>query len=57
MSTAAADAIIEEREANGPFKDIYDMLERVPASAMNKKALEVMALSGALDNFVIKREQ
>ena len=57
MSTAAADAIIEERETNGPFKDIYDMLERVPASAMNKKALEVMALSGALDNFGIKREQ
>ena len=57
MSEAATLAIIKEREENGPFRDIYDLLERVPASAMNKKALECLALSGALDNFGIAREQ
>ncbi|MBR4378695.1 MAG: DNA polymerase III subunit alpha [Prevotella sp.] len=57
MSETATLAIIKEREENGPFRDIYDLLERVPASAMNKKALECLALSGALDNFGIAREQ
>ncbi len=57
MSEAATKAIIEEREKNGPYKDIYDLMERVPYSAMNKKALECMALAGALDSFGIKREQ
>ena len=57
ISEAATLAIIKVREENGPFRDIYDLLERVPASAMNKKALECLALSGALDNFGIAREQ
>ncbi len=57
MSDAATTAIIKEREENGPYKDLYDMMERVPASSINKKALEVMALSGALDCFGIQREQ
>ena len=57
MSEAATEAIIKEREENGPYKDLYDMLERVPSSTMNKKALEVMALAGALDAFGIAREQ
>lgn len=57
MSEAATEAIIKEREANGPFSSIYDLMERVPAQAMNKKALECMALAGALDSFGITREQ
>ena len=57
MSEAATLAIIKERDENGPFRSIYDLLERVPANAMNKKALECLALSGALDCFGIQREQ
>jgi len=57
MSTAAANAIIEEREANGPYADLYDFLERVPSSSMNRKALEVLSLAGAFDCFGIQREQ
>ncbi len=57
MSEAATEAIIKEREKNGPYKDIWEVVERVPASAMNKKALECLALSGALDCFGITREQ
>ena len=56
MSEAATIAIIEERK-NGPYNTIYDLMERVPSSAMNKKALECMALAGALDCFGIEREQ
>ncbi|MBO7646085.1 MAG: DNA polymerase III subunit alpha [Prevotella sp.] len=58
MSEAATVAIIKERDENGPYKDVYDLLERVPSSAMNKKALECLALSGALDGLGnITREQ
>ncbi|MDO4171199.1 MAG: DNA polymerase III subunit alpha, partial [Prevotellaceae bacterium] len=57
MSEAATEAIINEREANGPYKSIYELLERVPSSAMNKKALECMAMAGALDCFGLQREQ
>ena len=57
MSDAAVQAIIEERNANGPYSSLYDLLERVPSSSLNKKALECMALSGCLDSFGFDREQ
>ncbi|MBO4483279.1 MAG: DNA polymerase III subunit alpha [Prevotella sp.] len=56
MSDAAVQAIIAERDANGPFTDIYSLVERVPSSSMNKKALECLAISGGLDGFGIPRE-
>ncbi|CDN32215.1 DNA polymerase III alpha subunit [Mucinivorans hirudinis] len=45
-------AIIAERRANGRFKDIYDFVERVPLQVVNKKNLECLATSGALDSLV-----
>ena len=57
MSDAAVQAIIAEREANGPYEDIYALVERVPSSSMNKKALECLAISGGLDCFGLQREQ
>ncbi len=56
MGEAAAINIIEEREKNGPYKDIYDFVQRVNLSAVNRKALESLALSGGFDNFGIRRE-
>ena len=56
MGDAAAINIIEEREKNGPYKDIYDFVQRVNLSAVNRKALESLALSGGFDNFGIRRE-
>ena len=41
--------LIEEREKNGPYKDIYDLAERVNLNTVNKKMLEAMVVSGALD--------
>ena len=50
--------LIEEREKNGFYKDIYDLVERVNLNSLNKKNLEAMAVGGALDCFpVITRAQ
>ncbi|GHT32303.1 DNA-directed DNA polymerase [Bacteroidia bacterium] len=49
--------IIEERKKGGPFKDIFNFVERINLTACNKKSIEAMALSGAFDNFDIRREQ
>lgn len=56
MGDAAAQAIIDEREKNGLYKDIFDFVQRVNLSAVNSKALESLVLSGAFDGFKIKRE-
>ena len=57
MGAAAADAMIAEREQNGPYKSIFDVVERVNLSACNRKAIESMVLSGGFDSFGIRREQ
>jgi DNA polymerase-3 subunit alpha len=56
MGDSAAAAIIEEREKNGPFKDIYDFAQRVNFSSVNRKGFESLALSGGFDSFGIRRE-
>ena len=56
VGTGAAQAILDEREKNGPFKSIYDLVERINLSLCNKKSLECLALSGAFDSFGMKRE-
>ena len=43
--------LIEEREKNGLYKDIYDLVERVNLNSLNKKNLEAMAVAGAFDCF------
>lgn len=43
--------IIREREANGPYESVYDFVERVNPSTLNRRVLEALALSGALDCF------
>ena len=48
---AAVEAIIQEREAKGSFKDLFDFAKRLSQRAVNKKTFECLALSGALDCF------
>ncbi len=48
---AAVQAIISEREKNGPYKDIFDFAERVNLRAVNKKTFESLAMAGAFDCF------
>lgn len=57
MGTGAAEAIVKERNANGPYKSIYDFTERVNLKDVNRKAFESLALSGGFDCFGLMREQ
>ncbi len=59
LGEAAVQVIVDEREKNGPFRDIYDFAERINMSAIKRNGLECLALSGALDNIAagIRREQ
>jgi len=45
------EAILEEREANGKFESIFDMMRRLNLRSVNKKALESLALGGGFDCF------
>ncbi len=49
MGEAAADAIISEREKNGPYADIFDLLERADLRSLNRKNIEALVKAGALD--------
>lgn len=61
----AVDAIVYERETNGPFLDFYDFLERVGKrsvkgaykGAFNKRVIEALINSGALDGINENRAQ
>lgn len=48
---AAVEAMILERDARGPFEDIFDFSKRLAQRAVNKKTFECLALSGAFDCF------
>mgnify|MGYP000880323839 CR=1 FL=1 len=56
MGDAAAQAIIQEREKNGLYTSVFDMVQRVNLSSVNKKAIESLALSGGFDSLGIARE-
>ena len=54
----AVSAIVSERKANGPYKSIFDFVQRVNLSACNRKNIENLAMAGAFDCFPeIRREQ
>ena len=57
MGEAAATAIINEREKNGPYTDIYNFAERIDYRNVNRKAFESLAYSGGFDSFGLYREQ
>jgi DNA polymerase III subunit alpha len=46
-----AEAIIEERKANGLFTSLVDFLTRITDKNLNKKSLEALILSGSFDRF------
>ncbi len=45
------DVLIKERKENGIFKDVFDLLSRVTDKDLNKKSLESLIKSGALDEY------
>ncbi len=65
MGESAANAIVKEREENGPYKSFMDFLERVvmckeeinglKKQLVNKKAIEVLIKTGGFDCFGVNR--
>ncbi|MCX6225378.1 MAG: DNA polymerase III subunit alpha, partial [Bacteroidia bacterium] len=50
IGAGIVEALVQERDKHGPFRDIYDMVERISLKTLNKKVVEAMVVSGALDN-------
>lgn len=50
FGAGVAEEIIKERSANGPFTNIADFLARVHGNSLNRKGLESLIKSGALDS-------
>ena len=51
VGRAAAEALIAERDANGPFSTLAEFCRRVNHDKVNRRALEAMVKSGAMDDF------
>ncbi len=55
VGEAAIDAIIKAREQNGLPDDIFELINNIDSSAVNKKAMESLIKAGALDCFNASR--
>jgi DNA polymerase-3 subunit alpha len=51
VGIGVAQMIQEERQKNGPFKNLSDFIKRIPRQVLNRKTLESLIKSGALDCF------
>ena len=51
VGRAAVEALISEREANGPFCSLAEFCRRAESDKINRRALEAMIKSGAMDDF------
>jgi DNA polymerase-3 subunit alpha len=52
----AGEAIVCERNVNGPYTSLVDLLARVGTRVMNKRVVEALSEAGALDTFGSRRE-
>ncbi len=50
-------SIVREREANGEFRDIFDVMGRVDPKQVNKRALENLIKAGAFDSMEKNRQR
>lgn len=57
VGEGAVEKIIEEREKNGPYKDVFDFFERIDYKSVNKKTLENLVMAGGFDSFGYNRGQ
>ena len=49
LGSDAVEKIIEHREADGPYDSLSALVSRIPPQSLNKKSLEALMMSGALD--------
>lgn len=57
LGDAALEVILETRNKEGPFKNLFQLCELVPLQKINKKVLEALIKSGSLDTFGRPRKQ
>ncbi|MCC7267098.1 MAG: DNA polymerase III subunit alpha [Caulobacteraceae bacterium] len=57
LGLAAMQHVVEVRQDGGPFRDIFDFVERIDPRQVNKRALETLARSGAFDSIHPNRAQ
>ena len=50
LGQSAAEAIVQERDANGPFKSFMDFADRIDFHVVNKRAMEVLIQTGGFDH-------
>ncbi len=53
----AMEALVEEREVNGKFKDIFDLVTRVDSKVLNKRQMENLIRAGVFDSMHQNRKQ
>ena len=51
------DSVVQERKEHGPYRDLYDLVERLIDKDLNKRTLENFIKAGALDSFGLTRKQ
>lgn len=52
LGESAVEALIDERSSGGPFKSVYDLVQRVNLQALKRSGLENLIISGALDGLM-----
>lgn len=55
MGESAIESIISARESGKPFSSLFDLTQRVDARKVNRRVLEALIKSGAMDSFNIDR--
>ncbi|MFC3077998.1 DNA polymerase III subunit alpha [Phenylobacterium terrae] len=57
VGLAAMEHLVEVRREGGPFRDIFDFVERVDPKQVNKRTFETLARAGAFDSIHPNRAQ
>ncbi|MBF0187418.1 MAG: DNA polymerase III subunit alpha, partial [Magnetococcales bacterium] len=50
VGDAAVDAMVVERDHNGPFQDLFDLCQRVDSGSLNRRVMENLIKAGAMDS-------
>lgn len=53
----AMEAIVQERQENGPYKDLFDFADRIDPKLINKRQIERLAAAGAFSSLCEDRAQ
>jgi DNA polymerase-3 subunit alpha len=57
VGVQAVEALVAEREQNGPFEDLFDLAARIGSKLLNRRLLEALIKAGALDALHPNRQQ